>query len=858
MKKSIALLCTILSAFILISCGGGGNPGGGGGGIPGGDSLVNGKNVNLKTLSVTPGTLVFNAETINYSVEVAASVDSILVNATPVDETAVVTINGAAAPENIPLDYGQNIILIVVTSADNTAVKDYAIIVNRINNISHNANLQGLGVNNGALSPAFSANTLAYTTEVANSIDAIDITPVAASAASKIFIDGNPVASNAAYNGSLNAGMNIFTIVVTAEDNTTLKTYSLVVYRVAISGNANLASLSISAGGFSPGFNKDITSYTVEVAYSVSSITLTPLAESGAATVKVNGTAVVSGSASSSIDLNPGSNTIIVLVTAQDGTTRTYSITVNRIAASSNNNLSGLSLSAGILAPVFDSGVTSYTASVPYTTGSITVTPLFTGLNAVAKVNDAPVLSGTASGIVSLVEGANPISIVVTAENGATKTYTVTVTRLGLNANANLSGIVLSTGSLSPTFSENTTTYSVNLTDSVTSINITPTLAVGSSTMTVNGTSVTNGSPFLLNNLSFGENMVSIVVTAENGTTKTYSVNVFRGDSDPLAGNPDGYSIIPAEGQLENVDNPTTVVGNGTASSCTSAAFIAAVANGGIIKFNCGPNPVTINLTATAKIFNDKGPKIVIDGGGLITLSGNGAHRILYQNTCDENQVWTTAHCDNQDSPQLTVQNITFVDGNAKGLTESGGGAIFVRGGRFKIINSRFFRNVADETGADVGGGAVRVSSQYNNLPVYIVTSTFGGRSDLANSASNGGAISSIGVSFTIINSIMSYNRAIGVGGNPAEFGTPGGGSGGAIYNDGNTMTLRIFGTKIENNSVNAYGSGIFFISNDHTGNIVIADSVIRNNVGGSWYLLYPGISAHADTPIAVTDSIIE
>ncbi len=56
-----------------------------------------------------------------------------------------------------------------------------------------------------------------------------------------------------------------------------------------------------------------------------------------------------------------------------------------------------------------------------------------------------------------------------------------------------------------------------------------------------------------------------------------------------------------------------------------------------------------------------------------------------------------------------------------------------------------------------MGGAAGRVLSQFGNRPVYVVGST-------------------------------SHNNAIGHGANPAEPGTPGGGSGGAIYNDGNTL----------------------------------------------------------------------
>ncbi|MBN1128452.1 MAG: hypothetical protein JXA71_05665 [Chitinispirillaceae bacterium] len=326
----------------------------------------------------------------------------------------------------------------------------------------------------------------------------------------------------------------------------------------------------------------------------------------------------------------------------------------------------------------------------------------------------------------------------------------------------------------------------------------------------------------------------------------------------PPAGNPNGNCPVPSEAAAAAITNPDHVIGTGTPQSCTAEAFIQAVAQGGTIVFNGGPAPFTITLDRPAKVFNDANPDIVIDGGGLVALSGRGVTRILYMNTCDPDQHWTTSHCDNQDHPRLTVQNLTFIDGNSKSEAEyDGGGAIWVRGGRFKVVNCRFFNNVCASTGPDVGGGAVRVFSQYQGLPVYVVNSTFGGVDTLGNEGANGGAISSIGVSWTLINSYFSHNRAIGYGGNPAQQGTIGGGSGGAVYNDGNTMTLSLCGTLIEHNKVTTHGSAIFFITNDHTGSLVIANSVIRNNTGGSWYEL-PGISMHPDTRREITNSTIE
>jgi hypothetical protein len=332
-------------------------------------------------------------------------------------------------------------------------------------------------------------------------------------------------------------------------------------------------------------------------------------------------------------------------------------------------------------------------------------------------------------------------------------------------------------------------------------------------------------------------------------------------DLGPPAGNPDGACAVPADAMAEDVSAPTTVVGDGTPAKCTSKDVVEAVAKGGIITFNCGADPIVIELDETAKIFNDKGPKIVIDGGGKVTLSGRGQHRILYMNTCDQAQKWTTSHCDNQDHPQLTVQNLTFVDGNSAGedVDGGGGGAIFARGGRIKIVNSRFFNNACDGVGPDLGGAAVRVLSQYEGLPAFVTHSTFGGGEGYGGTCSNGGGLSSIGVSYTVTNSLFSHNTAIGNGANPAKSGTPGGGSGGAIYNDGNTFTLTLCGVSMTNNHANEGGGAIFFVSNDRTGSLIIRDSVLSHNPSDGFETSgFPGIFVLAAGPPQVERSTIE
>jgi hypothetical protein len=185
-----------------------------------------------------------------------------------------------------------------------------------------------------------------------------------------------------------------------------------------------------------------------------------------------------------------------------------------------------------------------------------------------------------------------------------------------------------------------------------------------------------------------------------------------------------------------------------------------------------------------------------------------------------------------------------------------GGGAIYVLGGRTKLVNARFFNNVCDPSGSDVGGGAVRIQDFATggtvNRPVYVVNSTFGGKTGFGNSCANGGALSSIGTSWSIYNSLFSDNHATGHGANSGN-----GGNGGAIYNDGDTMENHVCGTLMEDNHANEGGSAIFFVSNDKTGSIFITDSTLRNNPKGTFETL-PGLFIQASGPVTVTNSTIQ
>ena len=309
---------------------------------------------------------------------------------------------------------------------------------------------------------------------------------------------------------------------------------------------------------------------------------------------------------------------------------------------------------------------------------------------------------------------------------------------------------------------------------------------------------------------------------------------------------------VPPAGRAVDASHPDRVIGNGTPGSCTSRKVVAAVAKGGVIAFDCGRDPVVIRMFHTAKVVNTS-HRVVLDGGGRVTLDGLGKRRILYQDTCDQRQVWTTDHCDNQARPHLVVQHLTLAHGNSTGrlFDGGGGGAVFARGGTLKIVDTRFVDNRCDPTGPDLGGAAVRALSQYDGRPVYVVGSRFrGGR------CSNGSALSSIGVSWTVLNSVFTGNRAIGHGANPQRPGTKGGGSGGAIYTDGNRYVVRVAGTLMRHNHANEGGGAIFYVSNDRTGTLHLRWSTLEDNVSER-FETRPGIFYLGHGPIDVSHSIV-
>ena len=494
-------------------------------------------NNSIESLTVSPGDLApgFDANTQDYTVDVANNVGSITVTPTLSDPAATMAVNGQSTTSGqnrtITLNPpGQSTLITIVVTAQNASNKTYRITVSR--GVSANRNLQSLTISSGTLSPAFSASNLDYTVNVANTVNSVTVRPTLADATATMTVNGQT--ANSGQTRTIQLGSPDSTtpiiIIVTAQ-NGTQNTYTIVVSRAALGGNNNLQGLAVSPGSLSPSFSASTTSYTVSVASTVTSLTLTPRLQDISATMTVNGQTTNSGQ-NRSVTLNgAGSNTLInILVTAPNGTQKTYTVGVSRAALGGNNNLQSLGISPGTLSPSFNANTTSYTVDVGSGMNSITVTPRSQDSNATMTVNNQVTSSGQNRSVTLNGPGSNTvINVVVTAPNSAQKLYTVTVSREALGGNNNLQSLAVSSGTLSPSFNANRTSYTVSVGSSVDSISVTPRLADTDATMRVNGQATTSGQARVISlNGAGSDTDINIVVTAPNSTQKIYSITVER------------------------------------------------------------------------------------------------------------------------------------------------------------------------------------------------------------------------------------------------------------------------------------------------------------------------------------------
>ncbi len=294
--------------------------------------------------------------------------------------------------------------------------------------VSSDATLSALAISSGTLSPAFVPGATSYTASVAHSVSSINVTPTVNQADAVVKVHGITTVSGTPSAVGLNVGANTIPILVTAQDTTTTKTYTITINRAA----ATDASITPSTAGFDK-YNSAAGYADVTVTKSDGDHTLSSI-KNGAVTLALNNdytmvgdtvtikkeylTTLATGPAVLTFDYSGGTDPVL-----------TITITDSTPTVSSDATLSALAISSGTLSPAFVPGTTSYTASVAYSVSSVNVTPTVNQADAVVKVNGVTTASGTPSAV-GLSVGPNTITILVTAQDTTTnETYTLTITR---------------------------------------------------------------------------------------------------------------------------------------------------------------------------------------------------------------------------------------------------------------------------------------------------------------------------------------------------------------------------------------------------------------------------------------------
>ncbi|MDD9269220.1 cadherin-like beta sandwich domain-containing protein [Paenibacillus sp. GCM10023248] len=440
---------------------------------------------------------------------------------------------------------GDNTMQVQVTATDGTTTKTYTIHIYYPQ--ADDAELFTLSLDQGTLSPPFQSAGTSYSATVPYSTSHVALTSVLKDQAATMEVNGIAVSSGTATAPiPLDVGSNTITVVTRSQDTTQSMTYTVDVTRSAPSTNSNLSMLAVTDYELTYPFQPAQTAYYLpELAYAADQIILTPTVSHPNATVEVKANeaayaAVSSGSPSSPLPLEVGSNVISVKVTAQDGSSKVYTITVKRL--NNEAHLSNLTVSPGNLNEQFSSDKPDYTmADVSYSTSSITVTPTavdpagaYIRMKNITNPNFIPVTSGYGMSL-PLEEGTNTILVEVWAEDTSIrKQYTITVKRRTPSGNS-LSGLTASSGNLQ--FAEQTSAYSITVGQSASSLTVRPVLSADNPDASIrvslnNGEyspvqSGTDSDPLYL--LPDTPNVIRVLVTAEDGiTTRLYTIYVSR------------------------------------------------------------------------------------------------------------------------------------------------------------------------------------------------------------------------------------------------------------------------------------------------------------------------------------------
>ena len=482
------------------------------------------RDASLKTLTVTNKDTIypldpsFTADNTTYYTAVPNGVTSIDLAATVNDSTASIASAGLGTKD---LQVGDNIFDIIVTSQYGNT-ETYQIHVYRLSN---DATLSSLTLTNGVSIGELQDGVYTYNGSIPYSISNTNVsaTPNHANAFIESGVDNWELTNSG-------TTLNTKSIIVKAENCLdqystvpgnvcSSQTYTIEITREAASNNNYLSSLKVD-GSLVPDFSKEKTEYTLP------NVVTTKTNIEIEAVVEDTGKAVIQ-SGTGTVQLNIGDNSFNVVVKAEDGSTKTYTIKVRRL--SNNINLSDLTVTSnpkGILTPEFTSsfyGTYTYTYDPTVTEVTITAVAEDIGKAYVSLADISTNSEATGTPILNTTSATYPVTttkvaVTVTAEDGSIQTYPINLTRLK-SSNNYLSSLSLSEGTLSPKFNSTTRTYTASVDGSVENVEVYATPAVGYAKVT----NITGNT-----NLQFGVNTIEVEVTAEDGTPASYVINLTR------------------------------------------------------------------------------------------------------------------------------------------------------------------------------------------------------------------------------------------------------------------------------------------------------------------------------------------
>lgn len=510
----------------------------------------------LSSLSLSAGELdgPFSPQDTVYHLSVPNSILSTTVTVKFANPKTFVTMGtwlmyNNVASGSVALKGGGNTIAIVLIT-DGGLKKTYRVHVQRA--LGSNNRLERLSVPYGTLSPAFHPDTLAYGVAVVNEVSMVRVgTTAQAPAEASVAVNGSLVPP-----GGLSASLPVavgetpIEIVVTAE-NGDERIYRLTVVRPK-NANADLASLSLSAGTLSPLFSPATFRYALTLANAVDTTSVTAVLAAPATTLlALNGAPLLSGTKSAVLPVKTGTDSVVLVATAENGASRTYTVIISR-AKSTNNYLAGLATSAGEISPPLSTYSTAYAVAAANGSDSVSFRAVPASPAASLTLNGNPLPPDTASLRLPLAFGSNVFTLVVTSESGTPRSYTLTVTRPKAG-NPQLTALAFSHGIQVPSFSPAAATAAVIVRDTAQSIRLTPTaLQPATSVITVNGTVTASGSESAPVSLIPGTNALILSVVSDSGNARTYAITVRRatGGIAKVSSGPEHVLILKTDGTL--------------------------------------------------------------------------------------------------------------------------------------------------------------------------------------------------------------------------------------------------------------------------------------------------------------------